>query len=155
MQNFGATFGVPGIITIGPNFKVIAVRPRFVPFCKESMYPASYSLARSAHVLLEYRNSEAKLLFIRKFLLRELHSTVSLLPLAKADLPYSDSEAHVDLQIAEWDITQRYPNPNNDIESGKIDDGSKDKHVGGAPSQNLQPQFYADVSAKGDLTASM
>ncbi len=31
-QNFGLTFSVPGIVTIGPNLKVIGVRPSFASY---------------------------------------------------------------------------------------------------------------------------
>ncbi|ETS76426.1 hypothetical protein PFICI_11813 [Pestalotiopsis fici W106-1] len=94
--NFGAAFKVPGIVTIGPNLRVLG----------------------------------------------ELTGTFTV-----------HTQAHYELQVSDWDFTQRYPNDGNDVESG-LTGGS---HIGDSPGPGAQPgkndtSFRADVAASGDLT---
>jgi hypothetical protein len=69
------------------------------------------------------------------------------------------SKAKVSLDVAAWDYTQRYPNDKNDIKSGLLDDSipASAGAVGGRAGilPNGGPDFHADVSASGDLTASL
>lgn len=64
------------------------------------------------------------------------------------------SEAHFDLEVSEWDYTQRYPNPDNDVLSG-LTPTSK---MSDAPAAEIEPNkkgFSADIGVKGDLTLTM
>ncbi|KAH0491929.1 hypothetical protein TgHK011_003330 [Trichoderma gracile] len=95
MQNFGGTFTVPGIVTIGPNFRVLG----------------QLTGVFTAH-----------------------------------------TQAHYNLQVVEWDYTQRYPNPNNDVASGLTNSSG----FQGTPAAGRDPDqgstFSADVSVNGDIT---
>lgn len=59
------------------------------------------------------------------------------------------TKATVNFNVASWDYTQRYPNPDDDIVSGVPAEGEEPETSSG----NSDTSFYADVSASGDITA--
>lgn len=61
------------------------------------------------------------------------------------------SSASTTFNVAGWDYTQRYPNPNSDIESGMPSTDEPPSQQGNVETQ----QFYADVEASGDLTITV
>jgi hypothetical protein len=65
-----------------------------------------------------------------------------------------NSEAHYDLEISEWDYTQRYPNPNNDVQSGL----TPTSEMTDDPGVTIEPNkkgFSADIGVKGDIKLTM
>ncbi|KAK8091452.1 hypothetical protein PG997_001813 [Apiospora hydei] len=98
MENFASPFNAPGIITVGPNFRVLG----------------------------------------------ELKGVLSI-----------HTDAHYQLDVVNWDYAQRYPNDNNDVESG-LSLNNMEKAVGGAGlDDNKRSAFTWDVAARGDLTVTI
>lgn len=63
-------------------------------------------------------------------------------------------KAQASFDVANWDFTQRYPGPGNNIESGlaKDKDKSYEPRAGANPDSG-STSFYADLQVSGDLTA--
>lgn len=101
LQNFGATFSVPGIVTIGPNFRVLG----------------------------------------------SIDGTATL-----------HGRARVDMNMAQWDYTQQYPDKNgrgDDAITGKTDPNLPSA-AGTDPEDTIGvPKFYYDVDARGQLTVTV
>lgn len=63
------------------------------------------------------------------------------------------SQAHYNLEVTSWDYAQRYPNPDNDVESGLIDGLGMDDTPGAEQDPDMDSPFSADITVKGDITA--
>ncbi|KAI2463541.1 family 18 glycosyl hydrolase [Annulohypoxylon bovei var. microspora] len=61
------------------------------------------------------------------------------------------TQAHYNLEVSEWDYTQRYPNPNNDVLSGLTPTSKMDDQPG-AEIEDDKKGFSADIGVEGDLT---
>jgi hypothetical protein len=139
MENFGVAFNAPGIVTIGPNLRILGVS--YLP-----VYNQAALLRNDANS--KERNSQARSQLTRKLLLRlESLKCINIL----TSLLYS--QAHYNLEVTSWDYTQRYPNPDNDVLSGLGPDSKIDQPPGAEQDPDMDSPFSADVTVHGDITA--